>query len=971
MHLSKRMACILLLTSHQVAPTLAFSTPNTSIVGRTSSSSLPTSSSSYKSSSFKPLYVSNNRIPPELPIGGIGPEPYDGFQKYSEESRKYRRTVYTHEEWVRHRESDRFFRNLNTFLTSGIYRSLFKEVASVTSIATFVVAWNCLFGEYQDLKSITHEGIFHGVLPLLQLPLAAFTLSSPSLGLLLVFRTNSAYKRWDEARKNWGMNINHTRDLVRMGNAYYDRQAVSPEQAKADLETLALNTWCFVRCMKRHLSPEWEDEGDFRRELLEKLPKQQAQAIFNAAHRPNRALQDLSTSIENLPMHFMRRNEIHAAATIFEDNLGSSERILTSPIPLFYSTHTARILSVWLLFLPLALWSPLQSWNHVALIPAVAMLSTFLLGIEELATQLEEPFTILPMQGFCDKIYNWVTEIASFEPGSNGMPVYYYKNDERSLIAQASSSYLLDEFVEPSRDASFADTVDTSQISIHSNSYEYDFDVTNEEVRESSVYEEELTRPDDSEEMIEVTMSDDDAVLVEERSSEFFDDSGTKQSSSSSSLELIRNNSILDRSVLNSEITALQSRISLQAIEAAAKLKEAEEYISRMEDKENKVLLQLKLTQDELKKLKSKQVATSKMKNEVAKLKAEKETFQHERIVLEEKVKQETDEKQILSLELDTLRVEISKLRGDQQEVEKMRLAEIDAGKLSIAEAKRESKRLKTLLQSTKETLAEKDELLAKAESKLLLFKSQEEQRLQSIMDTEIAILKADEEEKAHMKETLEIAKLKAKQEESRHVEIEQELDRIKVELKKVSQNMKKSQDLDHENKKLHLNKESNTKPLSSEEDKEMELFRIEKLEEEVLKDRELAAERQNAAIITEKKQRSLLAARLEMEKYLKEVAIAVVELQISTKKAEILKEMNQRSLLRSRLRLDAQEKEATKLKNEVEAAQREAEKKEREKTRQPQVVAIQNENVNESAEENQVSVSEDSWDRFYVKELE
>jgi hypothetical protein len=40
-----------------------------------------------------------------------------------------------------------------------------------------------------------------------------------------------------------------------------------------------------------------------------------------------------------------------------------------------------------------------------------------------LATQLEEPFTILPMQAFCDKIYNWCTEIVSFTPGDNGMPV--------------------------------------------------------------------------------------------------------------------------------------------------------------------------------------------------------------------------------------------------------------------------------------------------------------------------------------------------------------------------------------------------------------------------------------------------------------------------------------------------------------------------------------------------------------------
>jgi predicted membrane chloride channel (bestrophin family) len=111
--------------------------------------------------------------------------------------------------------------------------------------------------------------------------------------------------------------------------------------------------------MKRHLSPEWEDEVAFKKEMLEKLPKEQAEAIFAAAHRPNRALQDLSLAIENLPMHFIRKDEIHRAATIFEDNLGSSERLLSSPIPLFYSRHTARFLSVWLLLLPFGLWESL------------------------------------------------------------------------------------------------------------------------------------------------------------------------------------------------------------------------------------------------------------------------------------------------------------------------------------------------------------------------------------------------------------------------------------------------------------------------------------------------------------------------------------------------------------------------------------------------------------------------------------
>ena len=173
--------------------------------------------------------------------------------------------------------------------------------------------------------------------------------------------------------------------------------------------------------MKRHLSPEEEDEAAFREELYEKLTPQQAEKIIAAAHRPNRALQDLSFAIDDLPMHFMRKNEIHKAATIFEDNLGSSERILTSPVPLFYTRHLARFLAIWLLLLPLGMYDSFSSsWNHVAMIPAIAVIATMLFGIEEIGTQLEEPFTVLPMQAFCDKIYNWCMEIMSWAPGDNG-----------------------------------------------------------------------------------------------------------------------------------------------------------------------------------------------------------------------------------------------------------------------------------------------------------------------------------------------------------------------------------------------------------------------------------------------------------------------------------------------------------------------------------------------------------------------
>lgn len=110
----------------------------------------------------------------------------DQFQKYGEESRPYRRTVYSHEDWVRHRSPDRFARNLSTFASSGIYKSLFKEVVATSTVASFVVVWNMIFGDYQGLDGVTHEGIMHdSLLPILSLPLSPFTLSSPSLGLLL------------------------------------------------------------------------------------------------------------------------------------------------------------------------------------------------------------------------------------------------------------------------------------------------------------------------------------------------------------------------------------------------------------------------------------------------------------------------------------------------------------------------------------------------------------------------------------------------------------------------------------------------------------------------------------------------------------------------------------------------------------------------------------------------------------------
>ena len=105
---------------------------------------------------------------------------------YGEEARQYRRTVYSHDDWKKHRSPDRFTYYIAAIFNSGVYRNLAREVIAVTAIAAFVCTWNALFGEYQDLLSVKHPGILsNSIIPVLGLPLNPFTLASPSLGLLL------------------------------------------------------------------------------------------------------------------------------------------------------------------------------------------------------------------------------------------------------------------------------------------------------------------------------------------------------------------------------------------------------------------------------------------------------------------------------------------------------------------------------------------------------------------------------------------------------------------------------------------------------------------------------------------------------------------------------------------------------------------------------------------------------------------
>ncbi|CAM6105750.1 unnamed protein product [Calypogeia fissa] len=51
--------------------------------------------------------------------------------------------------------------------------------------------------------------------PILHIPSLPFQLTAPALALLLAFRTNASYGRFDEAQKAWGSNVNRSQDFSR------------------------------------------------------------------------------------------------------------------------------------------------------------------------------------------------------------------------------------------------------------------------------------------------------------------------------------------------------------------------------------------------------------------------------------------------------------------------------------------------------------------------------------------------------------------------------------------------------------------------------------------------------------------------------------------------------------------------------------------------------------------------------------
>lgn len=159
-----------------------------------------------------------------------------------ESNRKFRRTVFTKHNWQRHRSSNRYFQELMNMPKSVILRGLGVQTLVVTLFSLLIVSYNT----FVEMKYISFP------LPLLSFPALPFALTSSSLGLLLVFRTNAAYSRWKDARVSWALISARAFDLMRQGMVW-----ISSSSCKS---RLIRYTTAFAKVTKWHLGHQGNDK---------------------------------------------------------------------------------------------------------------------------------------------------------------------------------------------------------------------------------------------------------------------------------------------------------------------------------------------------------------------------------------------------------------------------------------------------------------------------------------------------------------------------------------------------------------------------------------------------------------------------------------------------------------------------------------------------------------------------------------
>ena len=245
------------------------------------------------------------------------------------------------------------------------------------------------------------------------LPILSSIVPSIVLGLLLVFRTNTAYERFWEGRKLWGTLVNNVRNLARQ--IWVAIEEKKPQE-DIELKKSALRLLpAFAVAMKLHLrqqsvNPELEP-------LMSPSHYQKLKSMNNPPLEIAFWIEDyMHEQYERNCLDVYQLTGMNQLLNSMIDVLGGCERILKTPIPLAYAIHLKQLLLLYCLALPFQMVKDL-GWGTG---PIVALISFTLFGIEEIGIEIENPFghddNDLPLDNICAAMQRNIDDLISLSP---------------------------------------------------------------------------------------------------------------------------------------------------------------------------------------------------------------------------------------------------------------------------------------------------------------------------------------------------------------------------------------------------------------------------------------------------------------------------------------------------------------------------------------------------------------------------
>ena len=209
-----------------------------------------------------------------------------------------------------------------------------------------------------------------------------------ALGILLGFRTNSAYARWWEARQLWGALVNSSRSLARQAIAF-TRDLGGEQQAAGErfAHDLVYAQMAFVHSLRCHLRKQssWEAITPFLNEkVLTKLREEQnvpaAILQYMGEHTADGASKGLITE--------WRLTRMDSTFTDLANVQGGCERIKNTPLPRQYDHYPELFVQAYCVLLPFVLVDELK-----LLTPIVTLAVGFVfLTLNRIGKNLEDPF---------------------------------------------------------------------------------------------------------------------------------------------------------------------------------------------------------------------------------------------------------------------------------------------------------------------------------------------------------------------------------------------------------------------------------------------------------------------------------------------------------------------------------------------------------------------------------------------------